>query len=129
MVFWHHSDIPDLAGVCVVYSEVSYVRYLCCHVQEYSQYILQILHRLSHLYHRLRNGILLSLTKPGKLFCAMLHEPPHDKTNKMACAPSEDSDQPGHPPRLIRVFAVRMKKAWVFSYPLSGQRILIRLGK
>ena len=26
------------------------------------------------------------------------------------CAPSEDSDQPGHPPSLIRVFAVRMKK-------------------
>ena len=24
----------------------------------------------------------------------------------MACAPSEDSDQPGHPPSLIRVFAV-----------------------
>ena len=23
-------------------------------------------------------------------------EPPHDKTNKMACVPSEDSDQPGH---------------------------------
>ena len=22
-------------------------------------------------------------------------EPSHDKTNKMACAPSEDSDQPG----------------------------------
>ena len=34
-------------------------------------------------------------------------EPAHDKTNKMACAPSEDSDQPGHPPSLIRVFAVR----------------------
>ena len=26
------------------------------------------------------------------------------------CAPSEDSDQPGHPPSLIRVFAVRIKK-------------------
>ena len=50
------------------------------------------------------------------------NEPPHDKTNKMACAPSEDSDQPGHPPSLIRVFAVRMKKAWVLSYPLSAQR-------
>ena len=25
-------------------------------------------------------------------------EPPHDKTNKMILAPSEDSDQPGHPP-------------------------------
>ena len=34
------------------------------------------------------------------------NEPRHDKTNKMACAPSEDSDQPGHPPSLIRVFGV-----------------------
>ena len=40
------------------------------------------------------------------------------------CAPSEDSDQSGHPPSLIRVFAVRMKKAWVLSYPLSAQRRL-----
>ena len=37
------------------------------------------------------------------------------------CAPSEDSDQPGHPPSLIRVFAVRMKKVWVLSYPLSAR--------
>ena len=42
----------------------------------------------------------------------------------MAYAPSEDSDQPGHPPRLLRVFAVRMKKPWVLSYPLSAQRRL-----
>ena len=34
-------------------------------------------------------------------------EPPHDKTNKVVCAPSEDSDQPGHSLSLIRVFAVR----------------------
>ena len=40
------------------------------------------------------------------------------------CAPSKDSDQPGHPPSLIRVFAVRMKKPWVLSYPLSAQRRL-----
>ena len=44
------------------------------------------------------------------------------------CAPSEDSDQPGHPPSLLRVFAVRLKKPWVLSYPLSAQRRLIRLG-
>ena len=43
------------------------------------------------------------------------------------CAPSEDSDQPGHLSRLIRVFAVRMKKSWVFSYPLSVQWRLIKL--
>ena len=35
------------------------------------------------------------------------NEPPHDKTNEMTFAYSEDSDQPGHLPSLIRVFAVR----------------------
>ena len=37
------------------------------------------------------------------------------------CAPSKDSDQPGHPPSLISVFTVRMKKSWALSYPLSAQ--------
>ena len=40
------------------------------------------------------------------------------------CAPSEDSDQPGHPPSLIRVFAVRMKKALVLNDTLSAQQRL-----
>ena len=40
------------------------------------------------------------------------------------CAPSEDSDQLGHRPSLIRVFAVSRKKAWVLSYPLSALRRL-----
>ena len=40
------------------------------------------------------------------------------------CVPNEDSDQPGHLPNLIRVFAVRKKKAWVLSYPLHAQRRL-----
>ena len=39
-------------------------------------------------------------------------------------APSEDSDQPGHPPSLFRVFAVRMQKICVLSYPISAQRSL-----
>ena len=64
----------------------------------------------------------VSLTRLG--YMRKLYAPLHDKTNKVACAPSEDSDQPGHPPSLIRVFAVRMKKAWVLSYPLSAQRRL-----
>ena len=48
-------------------------------------------------------------------------ELPHGKTNKMTCAPRKDSDQPGHSPSLIRVFAVRMKKHWVLNYLLSAQ--------
>ena len=54
----------------------------------------------------------------------------HDKTNEMACVPSEDSDQPGHLPSLIRVFALRMKKASVLSYPIEcTSKTLIRLGE
>ena len=53
-----------------------------------------------------------------------IYEPPHDETIKMACAPSEDPDQHGHPPSLIRVFAVRLKKVWVLNYPFRGQRRL-----
>ena len=37
--------------------------------------------------------------------CIYIQQLLHDKTNKMTCAPSEDSDQTGHPPSLIRVFA------------------------
>ena len=50
--------------------------------------------------------------------------------NKMSCDMTKPTkwlcslDQPGHPPSLIRVFAVRMKKAWALSYPLSEQRRL-----
>ena len=48
-------------------------------------------------------------------------EPQHDKTNKLTCAPSKDSGQPGHPSSLIRDFTVLMKKSWVISYPWSAQ--------
>ena len=68
-----------------------------------------------------------SSVKVGKILTAQpitVIEPPHDKTNKIACAPRGDSDQPGHLPSLIRVFAVHLKKAWVLGYPLSTQRRL-----
>ena len=77
-----------------------------------------------------KNGAACSATQTSFCYFTSLasktstYEPPRDKTNKMACAPSEDSEQPGHPPSLIRVFAVRIKKAWVLSYPLNAQRRL-----
>ena len=43
-------------------------------------------------------------------------EPPHDKTNKVTVRPAK-TDQPRHPPSLIRVLAVHTKKAWILSYP------------
>ena len=37
------------------------------------------------------------------VFSCFIFEPAHDKTRTMNCAPSEHSNQPGHPPRLIGV--------------------------
>ena len=60
-------------------------------------------------------GRIWSFTVHGSQNCKNLsfliaykrYEPLHDKPNKMTCAPSEDSDQPGHPSSLIRVVTVR----------------------
>ena len=57
-------------------------------------------------------------------FCNKIIELPHDKTNKMICAPSEDSDQPGHSPSLIRVFAVCSVGSWGPNVSSCGQRRL-----
>ena len=64
---------------------------------------------------------ILSSMQIKETQCHLSHKQQNQQSD---CAPSEDSAQPGHPPSLIRVFAVRMKKAWVLSYPLSAQRRL-----
>ena len=46
------------------------------------------------------------------------------KPTKWHVRPAKTQIEPGHPPSLIRIFAVRMKKAWVLSYPLRAQRRL-----
>ena len=43
-------------------------------------------------------------------------QPEYDRTKKVACALQEDSDRPGHPLILIRVFVVHFKSCLVFSY-------------
>ena len=52
--------------------------------------------------------------------------PPHDKTNKMTCAPREDSDQPGHPLSFIRVFTVRSVHGCLgWSESLLGAQVIL----
>ena len=58
------------------------------------------------------------LSSFGKLFTSIT-EPRHDKTNKVSVRPAKTQISLG-----IRVFAVRMKKPCVLSYPLSAQQIL-----
>ena len=62
--------------------------------------------------------------KAGFVVTWLIYEPPHDKTNKMTCAPSEDSDQPGHQLSLIRVFAGRSKGSQGPKLSSRGQRKL-----
>ena len=45
------------------------------------------------------------------------YEPDHSFSYKIACAPSEDSDQPAHPRRLIWVFAVLKTLGYPGSVP------------
>ena len=53
------------------------------------------------------NIIIISILIFRSVLSLRMIERPHDKTNKKICSPSEDSGQPGHPPSLVRVFAVR----------------------
>ena len=50
----------------------------------------------------------------------LIIEPAHDKTNKINCAPSGDSGQPGHPPSLISIF--------VGPFWLAKDPVLLRAG-
>ena len=53
-------------------------------------------------------------------------KPSHDKTNKMSVRPAKTQISLGIRPVWSEssLSAVSMKKAWVFSYPLSAQRRL-----
>ena len=76
-------------------------------------------------------GLSLNWTqtlKTGFLVTWIVYWVSHDKTNKMTCVPSEDLVQHGHPPSLIRVFAVRSKGSKGPNLSSRGQRKLIRLG-
>ena len=49
-------------------------------------------------------------------------EPRHHKTNKMTSVPSEDSNQPGYPPSLIRVCCPHEETLgpYTYNYPLGA---------
>ena len=55
-------------------------------------------------------------------------EPPHDKTNKMTWAPSNDSEQPEHPLSLTRVCCPHEEKLGPYLPIDRTVKTLIRLG-
>ena len=54
--------------------------------------------QITRSIYRIGSVVGICLAVGSSLVASPTYEPQHYKTNKMTCAPSEDSDQPGHPP-------------------------------
>ena len=113
LVCWVSTFSSDLASTTIlfIWSELMFSTKLC---RDVSRYIKSFFPYMSY-----------NATKQTKWECA--------QQRLRSAWESAQSDQSlrcshGNLPSLIRIFAVRMTKAWVLSYPLSAQRRLIRLG-
>ena len=89
-------------------------RSLCINSESFKKIkngLIEPRHEKTCLFHmrttKAQNSLRIRLLCSSSRCLGKWFEPPHDKTNKITCAPSEDSDEPGHPPSLIRVFTVR----------------------
>ena len=74
-----------------------------------------------------------NFVRQGFSWCSLLIWAMTWQNQQNECAPIEDSDQPGHPPSLIRVFAVCMKNLvpltthWAYSEDSDKTRQMPRL--
>ena len=59
---------------------------------------VMVRHQITRSICRIGSVVGIRLPVGSTLVASPTYEPQHYKTNKMTCAPSEDSDQPGHPP-------------------------------
>ena len=82
---------------------------MCCFIT-ISEYLFAPLH-VCPLFRGTKRLNVYSISAAKVRMSILKHqnEPQHDKTNKMSCAPNEDSEKPVNPPNLIRLFAVYSK--------------------
>ena len=95
--------IIDIATICIILSRQLKTKALTC------DFVVRI---WQHVFMML----LISDEKTA-------NEPSRDKTNNVVVRPAKTQISLGIRP-VWSVFAVRMKKAWVLSYPVSAQRRL-----
>ena len=60
-------------------------------------------------------SLLVLLMTWGQIY-GISNEPAYDKTSKMTCASSEDSEQTWHPPRLISLYYVYQRTKGFFMW-------------
>ena len=99
-------------------------RFVFCHVTTEISAQVMVRCRITRSVCRICPVVGIGLPVGSILVVSSTYEPQHYKTNKMTCAPSEDSNQPGHPPSLIRIFAVRTIGSWGPNVSSCGQRRL-----
>ena len=105
------------------YSTVRNHQYLCIknrlcffkHVKDVSKNFLVFI-----------KGLKFGIERRPFLYQSVVYEPGRS-VYKIACAPSEESDQPARSRSLIRLFAVRLKTLWFLDYQQNALRRPIRL--
>ena len=72
--------------------------FVFCYVAAEISAQLMVRHQITRSVCRIGSVVGIGLPVGSTLVASPTYEPQHYKTNKMTCTPSEDSDQPGHPP-------------------------------
>ena len=130
---WHVSNTSGITISITLHNQPSKVQEFYRHKHNFSvQKILSIIiksptftfsdwqNNLPYLWRAIQQSSLMYLTT-----YEYIYEPRHDKT-KMSVRPAKTQISLGTRP-VWSVFAVRMKKPWILSYPLNAQRRLIKL--
>ena len=125
-----YKSLPELlnCGDCRKNLRKCWYQKNCCNWPKI--WTMSFYHRLIHPkdVDGMKNSVDSDQTTPSKCCAPIVHIMSHSMTKWTKWhAPSKDSDQPGHPPSLIIVFTVRLRKNWVLSWPLSAQQRLIGL--
>ena len=68
------------------------------------------------------HGVEESKQKVTKVVAILQYEPTYDKTYQMACASSEDSDQPRHPPSLLSLRCALSGRLWTQAFFMRTAR-------
>ena len=113
-----------ISDICIQHTHMHFIKYMYVQETIYTSSCTSIVTIKTCKCKNLSDKLFV-MDKMWKLTTVKSNELPHDKTNKMACASSKDSDQPRHPPSLISVFTVCMKKPWIER----TAKTLIRLGR
>ena len=101
-IFNLHSSIFNLhSSIFNLHSSIfNYIHQFSIYIHQFSTTFINFESTFINFCRKKTHGIRFKISQQ-KHSITWYHEPKRDKTNKITCAPNEDSDQCGNPPRLI----------------------------